>query len=210
VPQLEQILRFVYPDVDLTSVGGILQLVFLQFGLIVFGFAAATAVGGWASEESSGRLEVLLAAPMSRAAWFVRSGLGTFLAIALSAAIVSAATAAGAAGQGSDPGQPARGAFVLALYGLAWAGVGLAVGGLVRSSLAAGTVIVLTVGSFLLDLFATALKLPDWVADLALASHYGRPLVGSWDPVGVAASLILAFGGLAIGAWGMSRRDVRG
>ena len=210
VPTLEQMMRFLYPDIDYTSVGGVLQLVFLQFGLIVFGFTAATAVAGWASEESSGRLEVLLSAPMSRVAWFLRSGLGTFLAIALSAAVVSLATAIGAAGQGSDAGQPARGAFVLALYGLAWAGVGLGVGGLVRSSLAAPTVIVLTVGSFLIELFATALKLPDWVAGLALASHYGRPLVGIWDPVGIVASLVLAFGGLAVGAWGLTRRDVRG
>lgn len=210
VPALEQMLKLVYPDIDYTSVGGVLQLVFLQFGLIVFGFTAATAVAGWASEEASGRLEVLLAAPLTRVAWFLRSGLGTFLAIALSAAIVSVATALGAAAQGSDPGEPARGAFVLALYGLAWAGVGLAVGGLVGSSLAAPTVIALTVGSFLIELFATALKLPDWVADLALGGHYGRPLVGSWDPVGVVASLVLAFGGLAVGAWGMARRDVRG
>jgi ABC-2 type transport system permease protein len=210
VPALEQMMRFLYPDIDYTSVGGVLQLVFLQFGLIVFGFTAATAVAGWASEESSGRLEVLLSAPMTRAAWFVRSGLGTFLAIALSAAIVSLATVIGAAGQGSDAGQPARGAWVLALYGLAWAGVGLAVGGLVRSSLAAPTVIALTVGSFLIELFATALRLPDWVAGLALASHYGRPLVGNWDPVGIVASLVLAIGGLAVGAWGMTRRDVRG
>jgi ABC-2 type transport system permease protein len=210
VPTLEQMMRFLYPDIDYTSVGGVLQLVFLQFGLIVFGFTAATAVAGWASEESSGRLEVLLSAPMSRVAWFLRSGLGTLLAIALSAALVSLATAIGAAGQGSDAGQPARGAFVLALYGLAWAGVGLGVGGLVRSSLAAPTVIILTVGSFLIELFATALKLPDWVAGLALASHYGRPLVGVWDPVGIVVSLVLAFGGLAVGAWGLTRRDVRG
>jgi ABC-2 type transport system permease protein len=210
VPALEAAMRLLYPDVDYTSVGGVLQLVFVQFGLIVFGFTAATAVAGWASEESSGRLEVLLSAPMTRVGWFVRSGLGTFLAIAVSAAIVSAATAIGAASQAGDAGQPARGAFILGLYGLAWAGVGLAAGGLFRSSLAAPVVIVLTVGSFLIELFATALKLPDWVAELALASHYGRPLVGVWDPVGVVASLVLAFGGLALGAWGMARRDVRG
>ena len=72
------------------------------------------------------------------------------------------------------------------------------------------TVIVLTVGSFLIELFAAALKLPDWVAALALGTHYGRPFVGSWDPVGIVASLGLAFGGLAVGAWGFARRDVRG
>jgi ABC-2 type transport system permease protein len=209
-PALEQLMRFVYPDIDYTTVGGVLQLVFVDFGLIVFGFVAATAVAGWASEETSGRLEEILAAPMTRVAWFVRSGLGTYLAIALAAAIVCLATALGAATQGSDPGEPARGASVLGLYALAFAGVGIAVGGIVRVSLAAPTVIILTVGSFLITLFATALKLPDWVADLALGSHYGKPLVGEWDPVGVIASVVLAFGGLAVGAWGLTRRDIRG
>ena len=37
---------------------------------------AATLVGGWASDETSGRLEVVLASPLARRGWFVRSGLG--------------------------------------------------------------------------------------------------------------------------------------
>ncbi|HKB28976.1 MAG TPA: hypothetical protein VKC59_08135, partial [Candidatus Limnocylindrales bacterium] len=90
------------------------------------------------------------------------------------------------------------------------AGLGIGVGGLLRPSLAVPTVAVLTVGTFLITIFATALKLPDWVAQLALSSHYGKPFVGDWDPVGVGVSLTLAVGGLAIGAWGLSRRDLRG
>jgi ABC-2 type transport system permease protein len=209
-PTVQQIMAFLYPDIDYTSVGGVLQLVFVEFGLVLFGLASATFVAGWASEETSGRLEVILAAPLSRPGWLVRSALGTFLAIVLATAIVSLATAIGAQSQGSDSGTPARGAFVLALYGLAWAGVGIAVGGLVRASLAAPTIIVLTVGTFLLTLFATALDWPDWIANLALPTHYGKPLIGDWDPVGVVVSIVLAFGGIAVGAWGFSRRDVRG
>jgi ABC-2 type transport system permease protein len=209
-PALETIMRFIYPDIDYATVGGVLQLVFLEFGLIVFGFAAASLVAGWASEEGSGRLELLLAAPLTRARWLVASALGTYLAIVLAAALVAVAAGAGAVGQGSDAVAPTTGAFVLALYGLAWAGVGIGVGGLVRSSLAAPVVIALTVGMFLISLFATALELPAWVADLALGSHYGKPLVGDWDPVGIVASLALAVGGLAIGAVGIARRDLRG
>jgi hypothetical protein len=48
------------------------------------------------------------------------------------------------------------------------------------------------------------------VGQLALSSHYCKPLVGAWDPVGIGLSVALAFGGLAVGAWGLSRRDVRG
>src|SRR4029079_19707249 len=102
------------------------------------------------------------------------------------------------------------GTFVLALYGLAWAGVGIAVGGLVRTSLAAPTVAVLTVGTFLISIFAVALKLPDWVAELALSGHYGKPFVGDWDPVGLGVSLFLAIAVLATGAWELSRRDLSG
>lgn len=209
VPVIDQMMKFLYPDIDYTSVGGILQLVFIEFGVVVFGFAAATIVGGWASEETSTRLEVILAAPMSRSSWLVRSGLGAYAAILLAACIVGVAAAIGAASQGSDPVAPAIGAGVLALYGLAWAGVGIAVGGVTRASRAAPTVIALTIGTFLITLFATALKLPGWVAELALPGHYGRPMVGEWDPVGIIASLILAVGGLAVGAWGLSRRDIR-
>lgn len=53
-----------------------------------------------------------------------------------------------------------------------------------------------------------ALKLPDWVHQLALTAHMGQPMVGNWDAAGVAACLVLAAAGLAVGRWGMRRRDV--
>src|SRR5262245_48410246 len=70
-PTIRQIMALLYPDIDYTSVGGVLQLVFLEFGLVLFGLAAATLVAGWASEETSGRLELILSNPLSRARWFV-------------------------------------------------------------------------------------------------------------------------------------------
>ena len=209
LPTIEAMLKAIYPNADLESVGGMLQVVFLEFGLVVFGFAAATIVAGWSSDESSGRLEVILSNPLSRAAWLIRSGLGAFLAILLSAAVVALATAVGSASQGSDIATPTLGSFVLALYGVALAGVGIAAAGLVRASIAAPVVILLTVGTFLITIFAAPLQLPAWVANLALTAHYGSPLVGEWDGVGVIASLVIGFGGLLVGAWGLSRRDVR-
>ena len=64
------------------------------------------------------------------------------------------------------------------------------------------------IATLLVDLVAPPLNLPDWVHQLALTSHFGQPMVGSWDPVGIIASLAIAVGGVAIGAWGMARRDV--
>jgi putative exporter of polyketide antibiotics len=62
--------------------------------------------------------------------------------------------------------------------------------------------------TYLIDLLAPALKLPDWVHQLALTAHLGQPMVGTWDPVGVVACIVIAVVGIALGAWGMSRRDV--
>jgi polyether ionophore transport system permease protein len=210
LPAIERMVRFVYPDMDLTSVAGTLQLVFVSVGMIFFGFVAATLAAGWASDEISGRLEVLLATPWSRAVWVVRSGLGTYLGVVLSAGIVAVAAGIGAANQGGDAVTPAIGSMVFALYGVALVGIGIAVAGWTRASLAAPVVIAVTMGSYLISLFASPLKWPAWVTDLALSEHFGKPLLGHWDLVGVVASIALAVGGLVVGAWGFSRRDLRG
>jgi hypothetical protein len=97
---------------------------------------------------------------------------------------------------------------VLGLYAAGVAGVGLAVGGLFRSSLAGEAVAILVTLTFLVDLVGPALQLPAWVQELALSSHMGQPMLGRWDWFGVMACLVLAVGGLAVSGWGMSRRDV--
>jgi ABC-2 type transport system permease protein len=209
-PSLAQIMRAAFPNVDLSDPGFGLQLLFVQFGTLVIGFAAAALVGGWASDESEGRLELLLTTPIARTRWALLSGLGTFAAVLGVAVIVAVVAAVGVAIAGEDPLTPLVGTLVLALHGWAAAGVGLAVGGLLRPSLAAPAVIVLIVAWLLLDILAPLLELPSWVRDLVLATHYGEPMVGRWDPVGVAAALAMAVAGLAVCAIGFSRRDLRG
>jgi hypothetical protein len=34
-------------------------------------------------------------------------------------------------------------------------------------------------------------------------------MLGTWDPIGIAASLVIACGGLGIGAWGFTRLDLK-
>jgi putative exporter of polyketide antibiotics len=86
--------------------------------------------------------------------------------------------------------------------------VGVAIGGLWRSSLAAELAALLVVATFLLDLLAPALDLPDALHELALTAHFGEPMIGRWDAAGVVASIAIAVGGVLLGAWGMRRRDV--
>jgi ABC-2 type transport system permease protein len=197
-----------FPDFDLTSAGSFLELTFVSFGFIIAGFAAAALVGGWGSDESTGRLEMLLTTPLARSWWAIAGGLGVLGAIAAMTALAVVGVGIGSVITGGDVLTPIGGTAVLGLYAAGVAGVGLAVGGLFRSSLAGEAVAILVTLTFLVDLVGPALQLPAWVQELALSSHMGQPMLGRWDWFGVMACLVLAVGGLAVSGWGMSRRDV--
>jgi len=207
-PSTQQLFRTLLPKFDLTSAGGFLQLVFVQLGFIVVGFAAVTLVAGWASDETSGRLEMLLATPLARLRWAVSGAAGVYLAIAAMTAVLAAAVGLGALVAGSDVGTPMAGSLALGLFAAAVAGVGFAVGGLIRTSIAPEIAALFVIATFLVDLLAPALKAPDWVHQLAVTGHMGQPMIGTWDGTGIALCLGLAIIGAALAGLGMRRRDV--
>ena len=209
-PAMAEIFRSLIPGIDITTAAGFLQLAFAEIGYVLIGLAAATFISIRSSDETSGRLELQLATPLTRVRWAVASGLAVWAAIALVALLLAAAVALGVASVGQDPVTPALGTLVLAVYGAALAGIGVGVAGLSRASFAMPAVVALTIGTFLLDLLAPILRLPDWVGQLALTAHLGEPMVGAWDGVGMAVCGILAAGGLVVGGIGMRRRDVGG
>ena len=100
------------------------------------------------------------------------------------------------------------GSVVLGLYAAAVAGFGFAVGGLFRTSIAAEVVAFVVTATFLIDLVTPALKLPDWVHQLALTGHLGQPMVGTWDWGGMVACAVLAVADLALAGVGMRMRDI--
>jgi ABC-2 type transport system permease protein len=209
-PALLELFRLAFPDVDVYAPGFGLQFGFLVFGYLGAALAAATLVGGWATDEGEGRLEMILATATRRIRWFVASGLGVYVAVLLLAVIVAVGVAIGLAPATDDLVDPLLGTSVLALYGLAIAGIGLAVAGWVRASLGAAVAFVVAIGTVLIDIIVPALRLPDWMQELALTSHFGQPMLGDWDTTGVALSLGLAVGGLLLGALGFARRDLKG
>jgi ABC-2 type transport system permease protein len=204
---LLKVLSTVFPGFDLTNAGGFLQ-VFVELFFIAAGFAAATLVSKWASDETGGRLEEMLATPLTRVRWLVSGAIAAFIGAAIVTVVFALGVASGAASGGATAGTALLGSASLGLYMAALIGVGVAVGGLWRTSLAAEVVALLVVATYLLDLLAPPLNLPDWLHQLALTAHFGQPMLGIWDPVGVIACLVLAVGGVAVGAWGMARRDV--
>ncbi|HET7027975.1 MAG TPA: hypothetical protein VFI28_09810 [Candidatus Limnocylindrales bacterium] len=205
-PDLAQTFHSIFPTFDATSAGGFLQLL-VQLMFIVVGFAAVTLVAGWASDETSGRLELLLSTPLDRAGWAMRSAVGVLVAIAVMTLVMATLVAFGAASAGSDIARPALGTLSLGLYAAALAGIGFAAGG-IRASIAAEVVAIVVIATYLVDLLAPALKLPDWVHQLALTAHMGQPMVGIWDWAGIAACAVLAIGGLVVGGLAVRRRDI--
>lgn len=208
-PDFSRLLGSIFPGVDMATVGGFLQLLFVDFGLILAGLAAATLVAGWASDETSGRLELLLAAPLARARWVISGGIGVFVGIAVIMLLTVIGVGIGASITGGDVVTPMLGTVVLGLYALAMAGIGVAIGGVFGTGYAAPAVAVLTTLTWFIGIIGPALGLPDIVRELALTTHYGQPMVGVWDPAGIVASLGLAVGGVALGAWGFKRRDLK-
>ena len=207
-PDFMDLLDQLFPGVDFASVGGFLELVFIEFGLILAGLAAATLVAGWASDETSGRLEMLLATPLQRRAGSSRAASDPR----------RDRRHRGARGRrhrhrglmsGGDLVTPVVGTIALGLYAAALGGIGFAIGGVFSTAAAGAAIAILTAVIWLLDIVGPAFGLPPFVHDLALSAHYGQPMLGVWDPVGIVVSLMLAVGGVAIGAWGFARRDLQ-
>jgi ABC-2 type transport system permease protein len=209
VPELDRILRTFFPDVDLFSAAGILELMFAELAILLLGLAAAVLAHGWASDERDRRLEMVLAAPIERLRWALSSGWGVLLAALVLTVAVAAPTFVAVLATGDDVVPPMVGVLVLGLYVGALVGFGLAVGGLVSPTLAGAVVGLYVVTAFVLELVGGALDLPGWLLDLSLARHLGQPFIGRLDLLGAAVCVALAAGGLALGAWGLVRRDLR-
>ena len=208
-PDFMAALQNLFRGIDFDASGAFLELVFIEMGLILVGLAAASLVSGWSSDETSGRLELLLATPLARGRWLLESGLGVMVGIAIVTALVMAGIAIGTWSAGTETLTPVIGALAVGLYGSALAGVGIALGGWFSASIAGTAVVVITLLTWLLDFLVPSLGLPEWLHELALSAHIGQPMVGVWDATGVALCIGLAVGGLLVGAWGFSRRDLR-
>jgi ABC-2 type transport system permease protein len=209
VPQIIDMIKSIYPNVDILSAGGLLQLTLFGFVALLSAIAASTLVGAWASDERERRLELVAAAPLTRISWFLRSGGAVLLVLLVMGALLGLLTAAGAALAGDAALPVFSGALVLGLYASALAGVGLLVAGLGWPQFAAASIGGLAVGTYLLDLIGNVLRLPPDLLNLSLTRHLGQPMVGSYDWPGMAACLVFAIGGLAVGALTFSRRDLR-
>lgn len=210
IPEIRQLIAQIFPDADIASVGGFLQIAFFSEAILFVAVATTLLVSGWSSDEGERRLEMILSTPTARRSWAIRSAAAVMTGVAIITALLVVGVILGALTQTSalDAAQVAIGVSILGLYAMALAGIGLAVGGLVRPNLAAPVTVSLALGFFLWDLIGSIAKFPDVVLDLALNRHLGEPMLGQYDWPGMAACAALAIGGVLACAYGMARRDV--
>jgi ABC-2 type transport system permease protein len=152
---------------------------------------------------------MVLATPLRRLRWALSGGVGMLINVAIFTALSAAGIAVGVSTAGSDLVTPVTGALILGVYGAALVGIGLAVGGIFGTRFAGPFVAIFVLVTWFVQTVGGILRLPDAVMELTLTSHLGQTFVGVWDWAGVGAALILAAGGIALGAWGFQRRDLR-
>jgi ABC-2 type transport system permease protein len=210
MPGIDDMIGRIYPGLDIRDPSAILELAFVAFGSLLVGLAGAGFVAGVASDENGRRIDFVLSTQLTRAQWFLATGLAAFTAVAVTTLVAGSLIAPTVSAVGGNPIDPFLGSAVLALYGCAFVGIGLALVGLGAPRLAAITAGAVSIASYLLGTLGNALRLPEWVIDLSLSEHLGRPMSGVFDPAGLALMVLLGAGGLLLGAWAFRRRDLHG
>jgi len=84
----------------------------------------------------------------------------------------------GASAGAATAGDAILGSASLGLYAVAIVGIGVAVVACGGRRLAAEIAALVVVATYLVDLLAPPLNLPDWVHQLALTAHLGQPMWG--------------------------------
>jgi len=181
---------------------------------LAVGYLAVRAVAsGLAGAAETGRLDVLLSAPVSRrrlcAAGFLASAVEVIEVLALTAALALLGSVLAGAGLRAGPAC-AGFASVLPLALLA-AGLGILVCGVsLRTSIVTGSVAGALVAMYVLDLIGKLDSGLSWVRFLSVFKYYGNAIEDGIEPLafcGVTAVAILL---AAVGALLFERRDISG
>ena len=197
-------------------VSGPMQAAFLGFAwfgiaLLVLAGHAVVQVSRWSAQDRSGRVELLLSAPVSRTRVVVERALEFAIGslIIVTGAYVGGATSIPFAGLDVDGGRVLAASALLWPFALAFGGLGVAVvsrwPGLAVPFLATFA----AVEYFLGDL-APLLRLPAWVANLSVFHLYGNPVVDTPSWTAVLSMTLVFVAGFALALALVRRRDLSG
>jgi beta-exotoxin I transport system permease protein len=179
---------------------------------LAMGYLAVRAIAsGLTGAAESGRLDVLLSAPVSRTRVVLAGFLATAVELALVLLVTGLLCGLGSllAGSGLDAGRAAAGFADVWPLALLFAGFGaIAAGFSLRTSVVTGSVAGLLVAMYVIDLVG---RLDTGLSDLRYASvfkYYGNAIEDGIDPVAFLGVTFAACALAALGAWLFARRDL--
>jgi ABC-2 type transport system permease protein len=171
---------------------------------------AVTQVSRWSADEDEGRLEMVLAAPQSRATVL----LGRFAALATATVIVGVVTLATAWSASSVGGVPldstnlAEATLGMIPLGLLIAAIGYLASGWLRTAADTGLISFLLAAWFFISFIGPDLKWPDATLRLSAFYYYGTPLLHGLQFGDIALVVVVAAGALGLGTLRFMRKDI--
>ncbi|MFZ0129203.1 MAG: hypothetical protein WAL77_07255 [Candidatus Dormiibacterota bacterium] len=204
-PSLAPYLRGLAGDVHTV----LLALIWLSFAQALVAIFAIASVSRWASEDSSGVLEMELAEPWSR--WAVlrerAAELTVTLAVMAFAAMAVILALAPAESIPLDVGKLLNATALLIPFALTFAAVGALLAGW-RPRVAVVVLSTITAISYFVFELAPLFKWPAWAGNLSVFQLYGTPLITPVFVGGLIAMLAIAVVGFGSAGFALTRRDV--
>ena len=198
---------------QLTNVEQYLQAEMLSLIVpLALGYLAVRAIAsGLTGAAETGRLDVLLSAPVSRSRLVLAGFLATAVELAAVLLVTAALTGLGSilAGAGLDAGAAAAGFANVWPLALLFAGFGvLATGFSLRTSVVTGSVAGVLVAMYVIDLVGRLDPDLDGLRYLSVFRYYGNAIEDGIEPLAFAGVTVAACLLAALGAWLFERRDL--
>lgn len=187
------------------------EMLSLIVPLAVGYLAVRSIASGLAGAAESGRLDVLLSAPLSRRHLVGAGFAATAVELASVLAVTLALTMLGSwlAGAGLSFGPAFAGFANVWPLGLLFAGFGLVVTGFsLRTSVVTGSVAGLLVAMYVADLVGRLDASLGWIRYASVFKYYGNAIEDGIDPVAFVGVVVVAIALAWLGAWLFERRDL--
>lgn len=179
---------------------------------LAVGYLAVRSVaGGLSGAAESGRLDVLLSAPISRRRLVASGFAATALELAAVLAVGLAITVLGGllAGAGLCFGLALAGFANVWPLALLFAGLGIvATGFSLRTTVVTGSVAGVLVAMYVVDLIGRLDTGLDWVRYGSVFRYYGKAIEDGIEPLSFIGVTAVAVALAALGAWLFERRDL--
>ena len=186
-----------------------LGFLWLSLAQLLFAAFAITQVARWSAEDGDGRLELILANPLPRAAVVVERALVLVVGAAVLAAVSGLAVNYASHYQAIDLDGPhlAAASILLVPFALVFAAAGSVLAAW-NPRAAVGLLGGFAFASYLVSEVGPLFKWPDWIQDFSAFKLFGTPLVNGVDRAGLATMGAIIFVGFGASILLMQRRDV--